>query len=305
MFRVGKKFSKPTLSRIINGDLVVDQTIVASPKIRLDHLLKQQFPDYHRATLQKFIKAGYVSADQIVVLKPNLLLDPDVKLSLNLPEFKKQQRPPVIYEDDHILVLNKPAGLLSAKKSQHSFESTLEDFGHLVHRLDRDTSGVVILTKDLDTKAFLQQQFQDRQVKKTYFAVTSATPKHSAAKISLPIARNLKHPTTFEINPSGREAITQYRVLESKVNPLRVLFALQPLTGRTHQLRVHLKYLGTPILGDPIYGGDKFSRLMLHAASVEINLPNQGAKSSSKTFVAPLPEEFSAIFPNIPDSYVF
>lgn len=370
MQRIGKKFSKPSLSRLINGDIeVMTKSSSAPEKIRLDHLLVKKFPEYKRATLQKFIKLGFVTADEIVVTKSNLLIEPSTDIKLNLPVFAPATaRPPVIYEDDFVLVLDKPAGLLSMKKGEFSTEATLEDFGFLVHRLDRDTSGVVILAKDPDTRAILQSQFQSRTAKKTYYAITVGTPKHPAARIDLPIARNLKRPTTFEVNPTGRPAITDYQVVRTtdgrgfaKLTPnpseatsnaansspscvavatvmdeVLSLVRLQPITGRTHQLRVHLAYLNIPILGDPVYAknsqklhrndpklqlyhtsSEKSSkiadfrqnshqntstpimpRLFLHATSLEISIPTKSGTKLRKIFHSALPAEFQTLFPD-------
>ena len=114
-------------------------------------------------------------------------------------------------------------------------------------------------------------------------------PKNDEALIDLPISRNLKHPTTFQVDPNGKKAKTYYKVI--KKNEKYALLELKPVTGRTHQLRVHLKYLGTPILGDPVYGNTPADRLFLHASKLEITIP----KGEGKTFSAPLPEEFSDV----------
>ena len=221
------------------------------------------------------------------------------KLILTLPpSAATPERPPVLYEDDHVLVLNKPAGLLSMAKGEYCPEPTLEDFGLLVHRLDRDTSGVVILAKDPDTQKYLRRQFQNRQTHKTYYAVTVGHPKLPAALIDLPIARNLKRPTTFQVDQNGKPSQTAYRVVAHRDQ--YSLLELKPTTGRTHQLRVHLKYLGTPILGDPVYGAPlkgPARRLYLHAYSLEITIPGP-TSGERRTFTAPLPPAFTELFPD-------
>ena len=302
MIITGKKFSKPSLSRVINGDVEVKEEEKVE-KVRLDKLLVAQFPDYNRSTLQTFIKSGYVLVDGKEVLKPNTLLSEGVKIELNLPEeytdsdLKKaaveKMRPETIFEDENVLVLNKPSGLLSMIKGETSFEPTLEDYGLLVHRLDRDTSGVVILGKNEETQKMLRRQFQERKAHKTYFAVVEGRPKLDEAMIDLPISRNIKHPTTFIVDPNGKPAQTYYKVIKS--NDKYSLLELRPTTGRTHQLRVHLNYLGTPILGDRVYGkapADTDLRLYLHASKLEITIP----KGDRRIFEAPLPEEFNRVF---------
>lgn len=297
MIRTGKKFSKPKLSRIINGDDVLPEVVAAPEKVRLDHLLVNQHPNYNRASLQTFIKRGFVTVNGETVTKPNTKILPDAKIILDVPDLPPlPPRPPVIYEDDHVLVINKPAGLLSMAKGEYCPEATLENYGLLVHRLDRDTSGVVILAKDPDTQSMLRKQFQDRKTHKTYYAIVDGHPKLDSAMIDLPIGRNLKHPTTFQVDENGKPAQTLYKVLAS--NDKYSLLELKPTTGRTHQLRVHLKYLGTPIAGDPVYGrNDSAPRLMLHAGALEITIPGQtpSAGNERRTFTATLPPEFSEL----------
>lgn len=297
MIRTGKKFSKPKLSRVINGDDVLPETDKAPEKVRLDHLLVEQHPEYNRASLQTFIKQGFVTVEGEIVTKPNTKILPEARIILKVPDAPKlPPRPPVIYEDSHVLVVNKPAGLLSMAKGEYCPEATLENYGLLVHRLDRDTSGVVILAKDPETQTMLRKQFQDRKTHKTYYAIVEGRPKLDSAIIDLPIARNLKHPTTFQVAENGKLSQTLYKVLEA--NDKYSLLELKPTTGRTHQLRVHLKYLGTPIAGDPVYGDEKSApRLMLHAGALEITIPGQTTEvgNERRTFSAPLPPEFSKL----------
>lgn len=289
MIITGKKFSKPELSRVINGDTKLAATDTSPEKFRLDHLLVKQHPEYNRSSLQTFIKSGFVAVDGKIVTKPNSKFESDTKITLNVPASAKlPPRPPVIHEDNHVLVLNKPAGLLSMAKGEYCPEPTLEDYGLLVHRLDRDTSGVVILAKDPETQKMLRKQFQDRKTHKTYYAVVEGHPKLPEAMIDLPIARNLKRPTTFQVDQNGKPSQTYYKVLQQ--NNKYSLLELKPTTGRTHQLRVHLKYLSTPILGDIVYGNPD-ERLFLHAKDLEITIPgiNGGER---KVFTTDLPPEF-------------
>lgn len=297
MIITGKKFSKPDLSRVINGDTVLDDSAEKVEKVRLDHLLVRQHPEYNRSSLQTFIKSGFVKVDSEVITKPNAKFEENVKISLDVPAAAElPPRPPVIYEDENVLVLDKPAGLLSMAKGEYCPEPTLEDYGLLVHRLDRDTSGVVILAKNPETQKMLRKQFQDRKTHKTYYAVTIGHPKLPEAMVDLPIARNLKRPTTFQVDQNGKSSQTYYKVIAQ--NDKYSLVELKPKTGRTHQLRVHLKYLGTPILGDPVYSDiAKYPapRLFLHAKGLEITIPGQDG-GERRTFTAELPPEFTAIF---------
>ena len=292
MLVTGKKFSKPELSRIINGDKRLTEEVEAIPKTRLDILLVNKYKSYNRSTLQKFIQNGFVTVDGVVAKKPNQKFEEGVKLELNVPEDLKNAdlKPEVIYEDENVIVLDKPAGLLSMAKGEYCPEKTLEDYGLLVHRLDRDTSGVVILAKNPEVQKFLRKQFQDRKTHKTYYAVVTGRPKLDAARVDLPIARDLKRPTTFRVDPNGKASETYYRVVKS--DDKHSLLELKPTTGRTHQLRVHMKYLGHPIIGDVVYGDEKADRLFLHAKSLEITLPG----GERRVFEAPLPREFTDVF---------
>ena len=308
MIITGKKFSKPSLSRVINGDVQLSEEEKIE-KFRLDKKLVEKYPEYKRATLQTFIKSGYVTVDDKVALKPNTLIEESSEIALNLPKeltdekLKKaaieKMKPETIYEDEHVLVLNKPSGLLSMAKGEYSAEPTLEDYGLLVHRLDRDTSGVVILAKDPETQTMLRKQFQDRKAHKTYYAVVEGCPKLDEAMIDLPIARNVKHPTTFIVDANGKPSQTYYKVI--KKGEKNSLVELRPTTGRTHQLRVHLSYLGTPILGDRVYGtapADTDMRLYLHAHTLEITIPNPSDLSGDNMrtkFEADLPKDFNDV----------
>lgn len=205
---------------------------------------------------------------------------------------------PVIYEDKGCLVLDKPVGVLTHSKGAFNPEATVATFikpqitsmsgerAGIVHRLDRATSGVMICAKNKETLSWLQKQFSLRKVKKTYIAVVSGELKDKHAIIDMPIARNPKKPQTFRVDPNGKPAITEYKVIDTG-NGLSLL-ELKPQTGRTHQLRVHLKHLGHPILGDSLYGGQKADRLYLHACKLEITLPN----GERKIFSAKLPTRF-------------
>ena len=158
---MAKKFSKPELSRMINGDIPFNAVVSDTPETteRFDILLLQQYPHHSRATIQKLIKDGRATINGEIVTKPNTPVEEGAELELNLPEIKGE-KPPVIYEDDHVIVFNKPAGMLSIKKGAYLAEPSIDDFGIVVHRLDRDTSGVIIVAKDETTRAYLHRQFQ-------------------------------------------------------------------------------------------------------------------------------------------------
>ncbi|MBB1563765.1 RluA family pseudouridine synthase [Candidatus Saccharibacteria bacterium] len=281
---------------------------IVPTKQRLDIHLSTDFdPSISRSLWQKYIKAGYVSVNQRVVTTPKFEVDETDEIAVKLPEQEQASAElPVLYEDDDVIVVNKPSGLLTHAKGGLSTEPTVAeiirprtsfasdtDRPGIVHRLDRDTSGVLIIAKTADAAAHLQQQFAQRTTKKTYLAVTDGVPKLAAAKIDLPIGRNPAAPSTFRVDPNGKPAQTNYQVLA--VADTKALIELKPSTGRTHQLRVHMAYLNTPILGDRVYGKPSASRLMLHAYKLEIPLPS----GKQKTFEASIPEEFQQLFPEV------
>ncbi|HEY0965457.1 MAG TPA: RluA family pseudouridine synthase [Candidatus Saccharimonadales bacterium] len=272
--------------------------------MRLDQYTVGQWPEYSRSVWQKYIKRGYVSVDGVVKTNPSLQVDEANVITIDIPEqtnYSKQTLP-VIYEDENVVVINKPVGILSHSKGAINEEFTVAEFFRdkttynsdtdrpgIVHRLDRDTSGVMIGAKNSDAARLLSQQFQDRRAKKTYFAVVDGIPKEEQAHIDLPIGRNPKSPSSFRIDPNGKSAQTYYEVV--KRSSSRSLVRLRPTTGRTHQLRVHMAYIGTPIRGDVIYG-KAADRLFLHAAQLEITIPGSPS-NERKTFEAPLPSEFN------------
>jgi 23S rRNA pseudouridine1911/1915/1917 synthase len=215
------------------------------------------------------------------------------------PDFSKEKLP-IIYEDDNLVVIDKPVGVLTHAKGALNTEFTVAEFAKkywpdsssnrtgIVHRLDRATSGVMIVAKNEETLKFLQKQFSERKTKKTYEAIVSGRPKEGAAQIDLPIARNPKKPAEFRVDAKGKSAVTLYKVLATN-DKGESLIELKPQTGRTHQLRVHMSYLGTPIKGDIVYGRAG-GRMFLHAKSLEITIP--GSPNQRKTFNAPTPPEF-------------
>lgn len=280
--------------------------------MRLDAYLAEYWPEYSRSQWQKYITAGYVQVNGVVVTVAKTLLGEDDEVTQHVPSAPnfEGQSLPVIYQDDHVVVINKPSGILTHAKGAVTEEFTVADFVRpkltepdetnrpgIVHRLDRETSGVIICAKDRATKGKLQKQFQIRLAKKTYLALVSGRPKHHTARIELPIERNPKAPASFRVGANGKFATTNYRVL--KTDGHHSLVELRPETGRTHQLRVHMAYIGCPILGDKLYGGGEspLGRLCLHAQALEITIPD----GDRRTFRAELPEDFSDHAESMPD----
>lgn len=274
---------------------------IKSSTSRLDVEASERFPDISRSTIQKYIRAGYVSVDGKKVTTPKFEVTKLSDIALFPPERKDTSKNelPILYIDDNVIVVNKPTGVLTHSKGALNDEFTVADFFRryttnaldtnrpgIVHRLDRDTSGVIIGARNDDTATFLKKQFSNRTVKKQYAAVVEGTPKLAMALIDLPIGRNPSSPSTFRVDPKGKSAETTYKVIKSFKG--RSLIELKPKTGRTHQLRVHMKYLNTPILGDRVYGQKGVDRLYLHAHKLELTIP----PSSRRTFTAPVPKIF-------------
>ena len=223
----------------------------------------------------------------------------------------------ILYEDERAVVLNKPQGMvvhpgagnrsgtlanalyyrkLAEKNKLAEVQAQGQGPGPglrpgIVHRLDKDTSGVMIAAYDDETLAFLAGQFKSRTAKKTYIAIVRGIPAEKKGRIETYIARDPKDRKRFAVTPQGKIAVTRYSVI--KTWSAHSLILLRPKTGRTHQLRVHLRYLGHPIAGDPLYGSaDPLfpqATLMLHARSLAIILPGE---DKERVFRATLPERF-------------
>lgn len=269
--------------------------------VRVDKHLANVFPEYSRAALAKLFTLNLIKLKGLPI-QPGYKLRPGAEIEYDLGPLQETPEViplPIIYENDDVLVVNKPAGIISHARGKFWQEASVASFirdrtsgmsgerGGIVHRLDRATSGVMICAKNENTLKFLQKQFHDRKVEKSYIAVTSVCPKEEKAKIIAPIARNEKDPKTFHVSTTGKNAETYYEVIDQ--DEKKYMIRLKPKTGRTHQLRVHLAYINCPIIGDALYGGIENSRLLLHAEVLKITLPN----GQSKIFKAPIPEEFS------------
>ena len=271
---------------------------------RLDVAAVYFMPELSRAFVQKLCDLGRIQVNG----KPSkvsykvregdkLAIDYDIAEQASIPDIDLT----ILYEDDDCIVLNKPVGVLTHSKGAFNPEATVATFlqshvkdlqgerAGIVHRLDRATSGVIIGAKTAEALAWLQKQFSQRRVKKTYIAIVEGQLAEKSAIIDMPIGRNPKKPQTFRVDANGKNAITEYNVLES--NDKYSLVELTPQTGRTHQLRVHLNHLGHPIVGDDFYGGKPSNRLFLHALQLEITVPSH----ERKVFTTTLPPEFKEL----------
>lgn len=272
---------------------------------RADVFIAANYPSYSRSALEKLFDSDMVLLDGEPVKAGYKLKGSE---TLVVDETKLRHKPkliklPLIYEDDDVVVINKPEGILTHSKGALNEESTVATFiaprikdkalsgnrAGIVHRLDRWTSGVIIGAKNADALSKLQKQFAQRKTRKTYLAIVESIPAVKKALVEVPIERNPKRPQTFRVGANGKPAKTHYKVLESfdRDGKSYSLVEMKPETGRTHQLRVHMAYIGHPIAGDRVYGREA-GHLYLHAKSLEITLPT----SERKVFEAELPKYF-------------
>lgn len=226
--------------------------------------------------------------------------------------------PKILYEDDNIFVIEKPAGIIVNQAETVINQQTIQDWtssklikeinkerdtdfakrSGIIHRLDKETSGILLIAKNQSSFAFLQMQFKNRKVKKKYIALVHGLVSPKNGTINAPIARLPWNRERFGIIPQGREAVTKYQVINTykKDKECYSLLEVTPYTGRTHQIRVHCKYIGFPVVGDSHYAGRKVSRndrkilprQFLHASNIEITHPKTG---KIITFFSPLPQD--------------
>ncbi|MEO8105327.1 MAG: RluA family pseudouridine synthase [Candidatus Saccharibacteria bacterium] len=279
--------------------------VLEAPNERLDQYVAEQVTGISRASAAKLVSSGRVKVNGVAVLKPAYRVKFGDKVDVDFALTELADIPtielPILYEDDDCVVIDKPIGLLTHSKGTFNPEPTVAtwlaqrcpamtgDRAGIVHRLDRATDGVMIVAKNPAALSWLQKQFSERLVKKTYMALVLGVMKNPEAIIDMPIERNPKKPQTFRVGSNGKIATTHYKVIST--NETYSLLKLMPTTGRTHQLRVHLHQLEHPIVGDTFYEGRPAARLFLHALALEITLPNK----QRHTFTADLPAAFGQL----------
>lgn len=269
---------------------------------RLDVFVASQYPEFTRSSLEALFDRQLVHVNKVLA-KPSYKIKAHDQIKVDETLLKTEPpviELPIIYEDDDVIVINKPDGVLTHSKGALNLEGSVASFikprltdsklsgnrAGIVHRLDRHTSGVIITAKTEAAQKWLQKQFSTRKVKKTYVAIAEGALKPEKALIDAPIARNPNKPQTFIVQAAGKPAQTEYETLEhiQKKGKTYSLLKLVPRTGRTHQLRVHLAYAGHPIGGDGVYG-KAGPKMLLHAEALEVTLPNK----TRQTFRAPVP----------------
>lgn len=294
--------------------------LIAPNQGRVDKLLADALPQYSRAAIHKLFDMDLIKLNGEVV-KPGHKVREGAVIDADTSPLSQEQQVevlPILYEDDNVIVIDKPAGIISHARGRYWYEPSVASFiraytldmlpdhkpkpekvipgeigkviayerAGIVHRLDRATSGVMVCAKNDATMKFLQKQFADRKVEKRYIAVLEGIPENDEAIIDAPIERNPKKPSTFRVGPNGKLAQTQYKIL--KKGDKRCLVEFMPHTGRTHQLRIHAEYIKTPIVGDTLYGKEA-DRLYLHAHTITLAIPVKG----TVTFTSTVPESFN------------
>ena len=290
---------------------------------RLDRVLSGRFPDMTRSSLQGLIESGAVSKDGKPLKKNYKVCEADA-ISVELPEPKQVEIQPedipldVVYEDADIVVVNKPRGMV-VHPAPGNWSGTLvnalmyhcgdslsgingEIRPGIVHRIDKDTSGLLVVAKNDAAHRSLAEQIAVHSALRQYYAVVIGCPKEDSGTISAPIARHRTDRKKMAVDPNGREAVTHYAVLERYRGFTYLTFRLE--TGRTHQIRVHMKNIGHPIIGDPLYGPKtdswKLGGQCLHAGKLTLTHPSTGERM---TFTAPLPDYFEAVLNRLRSHY--
>jgi len=283
-----------------------------SAQLRLDRFLAKQLPDYSRSRLQQLIRTGFVRLNGATT-RPRQLVRSGDKVELTEPPLEKIESQPepipleILFEDNDLIVINKPAGLVvhpGAGHRQHTLVNallshctTLSGIGGkerpgIVHRLDKETSGCLVVAKNDEAHRELSRQFAERVVEKTYLALVAGKLRKRAGVIEEKIGRHPVHRQRMSVSSSrGRPAKTEYRVVRSGNQASLVECRLH--SGRTHQVRVHLHHLGHPVLGDKVYAtraAKDFPRQMLHAWKLGFRHPGTG---DWKSLEASLPDDFA------------
>jgi 23S rRNA pseudouridine1911/1915/1917 synthase len=295
------------------SEIRVAEVTLAQNGVRLDRALGELFPSESRNSLAKLVTRGNVRVDGVVAAKPSQRVESGQRIVLELPDpvpssLESQEIPlTVLYEDPDVVVIDKPAGLVVHPAAGHPDQTLVNALlfhvrdlsgigGELrpgiVHRLDKDTSGVMLIAKHDDAHRRLTMIWNTEAVKKEYLAVVYGTPAHDRGTIDAPIGRDPRERKRMAVVPEGRRAVTDYEVVERLRYGSLVHCRLH--TGRTHQIRVHMAASGWPLLGDPTYGiaDARLTRQGLHSWRATFSHPVSGA---SVQITAPLPPDLAAV----------
>ena len=290
----------------------------ADVRERLDKFVAARVSDLSRTAVQRLIDDGCVTVNGAVTGAAHKVGQGDeivVRVPPPAPATIEAENIPlsIIYEDADLIVIDKPAGLVVHPAAGHDRGTLVnailahapdlrgvggEKRPGIVHRLDKDTSGLIVVAKHDAAHRDLQRQFRARTVRKTYLALVEGRLVLREGIVDAPIARDLGHRKRMAVSPQGRPSRTRYRVLrEWSIEPaVFSLVEVYPETGRTHQIRVHLAWLGHPLVGDTVYGRRKqwlpIGRHFLHAASLTFRLPSSGQE---RTFTSRLPDDLDRV----------
>lgn len=297
------------------NDRIVQLTFEQARSQRLDKFLVEQLPEFSRSRLQAIIKDGRVTVDGVIASKSGQTLDSVSHIVVAIPppepsELVAEEIPlDIVFENDDLLVVNKSAGMVVHPSAGHqsgtlvhaalAHSKDIEGVGGVqrpgvVHRLDKDTSGLILLAKNDTAHQWLQDQFSLRQVEKIYHALVDGAPPTPRGRVEAAIGRDPVNRKKMAVVPpaKGRAAVSEYSTLRNYT--AHTLLEVHPITGRTHQIRLHLAFLECPVVGDRVYGRRHASlpleRQFLHAARLLIRLPGDEYLSE---FEAPLPEDLS------------
>jgi 23S rRNA pseudouridine1911/1915/1917 synthase len=284
---------------------------------RLDHFLTEKLPEFSRSRLQQIIKNAGVFVNGREITKTGTMLENGDEVRIEIPEIKVNTLQPesipltILYEDENVLVLDKAAGMVVHPSAGHQTGTLVHAvLSHVpqainvggverpgvVHRLDKDTSGIILMAKNDTSHQWLQKQFKDRLVEKSYLTLVTGHPPTPVGRIEAPIGRDPKDRLRMAVlsDDRGKHAITSYTTLKRYRD--NSLLQVDIFTGRTHQIRVHMKFIGCPVVGDVLYGikrpALRIERQFLHAASLSICLPGQKTKMH---FESPLPADLQAV----------
>ena len=285
---------------------------------RLDRSVVRHVPDVSRAQVQRLIKSGRVLVNGRP-RKPSFEVEAGDKIEVELPEEPEGAILPepvhldITFEDDFLLVVNKPAGMVVHPALGHTSGTLVNallahcpqvanvggvERAGVVHRLDKDTSGLLVVAKDETTRDALQRQFKRRTVQKAYLALVEGRIEPREGIIEAPVGRDRLDRKRMAVVRTGRDARTTYRVIEYFRD--NALLEVRPQSGRTHQIRVHLAWIGYPVMGDAVYGrrrqGLLRGRHFLHAAKLAFVHPGTGA---DVVFEAPLPAQLEAVLKRV------
>lgn len=277
--------------------------------VRLDSWLAKTYPEWSRSQWQEAVMAGLVQLNDFNTRNSAQLCSGDEILITQWPgqvadvPLEQTELPPILYEDNDVWVFDKPSGLIvhpaSKKFSEKSIAGAVQALTSdtdaerpgIVHRLDRDTSGALIVAKHTAAKTALQTAWKAHAVKKYYLAMVVGRINLGSQRLAFNLGRSVGKSQKVIVDPLGRPSETIIHTLSQ--GSTTTLVGAEPVTGRTHQIRVHLSSIGHPVAGDTLYGGviDQVDRLMLHAWKLTIPLPSGGVK----TFISPVPEDFKRI----------